>query len=150
MRDQGTQEENRTLLDILHPQDESDHHFGRTHEAGEWSRVRLNVSGTIFETYERTLRQKKDSIFNKGVVRSYYNSHRREYYFDRNPKGDFSFLFLLFLLFSFFYCPTKNVFQRCRIYKKKRRFLLLGTLRKSSPSDHSDPQDNTSAKVRLH
>ena len=109
MRDQGTHEENRTLLDIIHPQDESDH-YGRTHEAGEWTRVRLNVSGTIFETYERTLRQKKDSIFNKGVVRSYYNSHRREYYFDRNPKGDFSFLF--------FIVRRKNVFQRCWNYKK--------------------------------
>ena len=53
----------------------------------ESERVRLNVSGTIFETYKKTLTQKEGSIFKLDNIRNYYDPFNDEYYFDRNPKA---------------------------------------------------------------
>lgn len=50
-------------------------------------RVRLNVSGKQFETYMKTLKSKKDSIFNKNTIEKYYDTTKKEYYFDRDASS---------------------------------------------------------------
>jgi len=53
-------------------------------EIGE--RVRINVSGRIFESYKSTLVSKQGSIFRYKTVQKYYDEENEEYFFDRDPK----------------------------------------------------------------
>ena len=54
-------------------------------ETGE--RVRINVSGKLFETYMKTLVSKKTSIFNSERIAKYYDGTNGEFYFDRDGKS---------------------------------------------------------------
>lgn len=71
----------------------------------EWERVKLNISGTIFETYKKTLTQKEGSIFKLNNIRNYYDPRKDEYYFDRNPKA-FEAIFV-FMQCGILYQPPK-------------------------------------------
>ena len=80
----------------------------------DWERVRINVSGTIFETYRSTLTKREGSIFKEDeTLQQYYDETNKEYYFDRNPKA-------FEAIFEFMQCgilrtptkvPGKNDFQ---------------------------------------
>ena len=50
-------------------------------------RVRINVSGEIFETFKRTLTSKEGSIFKLNNVMNYYDKKNGEFYFNRNSKA---------------------------------------------------------------
>ena len=54
-------------------------------EQGE--RVCLNIKGRRFETYKRTLTSKEGSIFRLDGISQLFDSKRKEYYFDREPKS---------------------------------------------------------------
>ena len=50
-------------------------------------RIRINVSGKIFETYENTLLNREGSIFRLDNVRHYFDHEKDEFYFDRCSKA---------------------------------------------------------------
>ncbi|XP_057317670.1 potassium voltage-gated channel subfamily A member 10-like isoform X1 [Hydractinia symbiolongicarpus] len=50
-------------------------------------RVKINVSGRLFETYERTLKSREGSIFKMKNVLNYFDKEKQEYYFDRDPRS---------------------------------------------------------------
>ena len=49
-------------------------------------KVRINVSGKLFETFKSTLTSKKGSIFRLDNVMNYYDEDRSEFYFERNSR----------------------------------------------------------------
>ena len=49
-------------------------------------RVRINVAGKRFETYESTLKSKEGSIFKLKNISRYYDHQNMEYFFDNDPK----------------------------------------------------------------
>ena len=65
------------------------HLLGMTQE-----RITINVSGLRFETYESTLARYPDTLLGCPMKRGqYYDSQRREYFFDRNRKAFDAILF---------------------------------------------------------
>ena len=80
-------EELQTFLDQVHLESEADKEQPEINQE-DFDRVRLNISGTIFETYRSTLTRKEGSIFKEDDTwRHYYDDINEEYYFDRNPKA---------------------------------------------------------------
>ena len=58
------------------------------------NRITINVSGLVFETYERTLAKFPESLLGSPAKRAaYYNRQRDEYYFNRNRSAFDSILF---------------------------------------------------------
>ena len=56
-------------------------------EREKGDRVRVNVSGKLFETYASTLTSREGSIFNMRGISRYFDSDRNEYYFERDSKS---------------------------------------------------------------
>lgn len=50
-------------------------------------KVRINVSGRIFESYRSTLTSKKGSIFHLRNVVKYYDKENKEYFFNKDPRA---------------------------------------------------------------
>ncbi|XP_066913227.1 potassium voltage-gated channel protein Shaker-like [Clytia hemisphaerica] len=48
-------------------------------------RIRINVSGRIFESYQRTLVSKEGSIFGYSSIMKYYDEENKEFFFDKDP-----------------------------------------------------------------
>ena len=48
-------------------------------------RVKVNVSGRIFESYQSTLVSKEGSIFGYSSVMKYYDEQNQEFFFDKDP-----------------------------------------------------------------
>ena len=48
-------------------------------------RIRINVSGRIFESYQRTLVSKEGSIFGYSSIMKYYDEENKEFFFNKNP-----------------------------------------------------------------
>ena len=97
-------------------------------------RVRINVSGRVFETYERTLTSKPGSIFKLKNVWNYFDPDNLEFYFDRDPKS-FS------AIFTYMQCgvlvkPDQVMFFS-RFEVREIRFLrnTLSVKKKSAESD---------------
>ena len=84
-----TNDENEDFQAFLQQMRRESEFFSQQPETKEedWKRVRLNISGKIFETYRRTLTRKKESIFNLENCQHYYDPVNNEYYFDRNPRA---------------------------------------------------------------
>lgn len=49
------------------------------------TRVKVNVSGRIFESYQSTLVSKEGSIFGYSSVMKYYDEQNEEFFFDKDP-----------------------------------------------------------------
>ena len=48
-------------------------------------RVKVNVSGKIFESYQSTLVSKEGSIFGYSSIMKYYDEKNQEFFFDKDP-----------------------------------------------------------------
>ena len=64
---------------------ESQHAKRPAREKGE--RVRINISGQIFETYQNTLICKSGSIFQLNGISRFFDEEKKEYYFERDSKS---------------------------------------------------------------
>lgn len=50
-------------------------------------KIRINVSGRIFESYKNTLTSREGSIFRlRGIVK-YYDNEKKEYFFEQDPRA---------------------------------------------------------------
>lgn len=61
--------------------------FARRPKRESGTRIRVNISGKIFDTYHTTLKCKKGSIFNLDNVWNYYDRARGEFFFERDPRS---------------------------------------------------------------
>ena len=102
------------------------------------SRVKINVRGIIFETYEETLAQYPETLLGSPTKRvQYYNAVQDEYYFDRNK-----FLFDSILFFyqsnGIIACP-EDVSREC--FLEEIKFFELHEVDKRLKKEIEPPKD---------